>query len=86
MSSKTKTRWKRSTEFVDEVLVRQKNGTWRMTTSTMCGGPNCGPEPGQAHYHEVTRTIATQDAVNQLVDWGHEGDLAETDGLGDYVG
>ena len=38
-----RTRWNhRYSEFEEGTLVRQKNGTWRITISRVCGGNNCG--------------------------------------------
>ena len=79
-----RTRWNHIYSEVEEgTLVRQKNGTWRITILRVCGGNNCGPRNGVAHDHRDTETLAEQDAVNLLVDWGH--DLEEAKGLENYI-
>jgi hypothetical protein len=79
-----RTRWThRYSEFKDGTLVRQQNGTWRLTTERVCGGNNCGPRNGVAHNHRETVTMDAQDAVNLLVDWGY--DLEDAKGLGNYI-
>jgi hypothetical protein len=49
----------------------------------VCGGNNCGPRNGVAHDHRSTNTMSEQEAVNLLVDWGH--DLEEAKGLENYI-
>ena len=79
-----RTRWHhRYSEFADGELVHQRNGTWRLTTSKVCGGNNCGPRNGVPHDHRHTETMSEQEAVNLLLDWGH--DLKEGKGLENYV-
>ena len=78
-----RTRWNhRYSEFEAGTLVHQRNGTWRLTRSRVCGGNNCGPRNGVAHDHRDTATMTEQDAVNLLIDWGY--DLAEAKGLENY--
>ena len=77
-----RTRWvHRFSEFRTGFLVRQRNGTWRLTQERVCGG-NCGPRNGVPHEHRDTDTMTAQEAANLLVDWGH--DLEEAEGLADY--
>ena len=79
-----RTRWShRYSEFEDGLLVCQKNGTWRITISRVCGGSNCGPRNGVPHDHRSTKTMSTQEAVNLLLDWDY--DLEEAKGLANYV-
>ena len=79
-----RTRWNhRYSEFEGGTLVRQNNGTWRITISRVCGGNNCGPQNGVAHDHRSINTMSEQEAVNLLLDWGH--DLEEAKGLENYV-
>jgi len=79
-----RTRWNhRYSEFEQGTLVRQRNGTWRITISRVCGGNNCGPRNGVAHDHRATNTMSEQEAVNLLLDWDH--DLEEAKGLSNYV-
>ena len=79
-----RTQWNhRYSEFEQGTLVRQRNGTWRITISRVCGGSNCGPRNGVAHDHRATNTMTEQEAVNLLLDWDH--DLEEAKGLANYV-
>ena len=79
-----RTRWNhRYSEFEQGTLVRQKNGTWRITISRVCGGNNCGSRNGVAHQHRATHSMPEQEAVNLLLDWDH--DLEEAKGLGNYT-
>ena len=77
-------RWDhRYSEFEEGTLVHQKNGTWRITISRVCGGSNCGPRNGVGHDHRHTETMDEQQAVNLLMDWNH--DLEEAKGLANYL-
>ena len=79
-----RTRWEhRYSEFESGTLVRQRNGGWRITISRVCGGASCGPYNGVAHDHRSTNTMTDQEAVNLLLDWGH--DLEEAKGLQEYT-
>jgi hypothetical protein len=79
-----RTRWgHRISEFVVGQLVHQGDGSWRLTTSRVCGGNNCGPRNGVAHDHRNTNTMSEQDAVNLLLDWGY--DLEGGKGLEKYL-
>jgi hypothetical protein len=79
-----RTQWNhRYSEFSEGRLVHQKNGIWRLTQSRVCGGTHCGPRNGVPHDHRDTETMVEQDAVNLLIDWGH--DLEEAKGLENYV-
>jgi hypothetical protein len=78
------TRWNHQySEFETGTLVRQRNGTWRITISRVCGGSSCGPRNGVAHDHRATNTMSEQEAVNLLLDWGER--LEEVRGLEDYL-
>jgi hypothetical protein len=79
-----RTRWgHRYSEFEVGELVHQRNGTWRITISRVCGGSFCGPDNGEAHNHRSTNTMSEQEAVNLLLDWGQ--DLEEAHGLENYL-